>query len=561
MLALSDAFFLSETLTYAAAAIALLVAALLLLLIVRRAFPRRLRVPETGNAGHLGIVKIFALDQSRQLVVVRRDHVEHLIMIGGPNDLVIESDIVGAGGCDPVEIDENWLGEEEAEEKQFTPMRPQIKLAAKIFAGPGLFSLALLSGIAGAGAGLICGFFRLALEEADRLRTAVPVWWHAQPLLGCSLLVVGAATAAAFSAWLVRRFSEYAVGSGIPHVEAAISGELPPAPFILLPVKFAGGLLAIGAGLALGREGPCIQMGATLAHLLGKTFGRNTSDCRSLLAAGAGAGLAAAFNAPLAGSAFVLEELIRQLETRNAIAALGASGSAIVVARLFTGPAPDFVVSTIPYPALSDNLLCFTLGVAAGLLGAGYNRVLLGALAIADRFARWPVEVRAAIIGAAAGALAWFAPGLAGGGDALTQHTLDGTEALALLPLIFMLRLVLGAASYAAGTPGGLFAPLLVLGAQMGFLFGEIFDLGAADPTAHAAAFAVVGMAAFFTAVVRAPLTGIILVSEMTDNSRLLLPMLAACFSAMAVATMLREPPIYDALKERTLALWRKKPG
>jgi CIC family chloride channel protein len=112
-------------------------------------------------------------------------------------------------------------------------------------------------------------------------------------------------------------------------------------------------------------------------------------------------------------------------------------------------------VTTIPYPALSDNLLCFALGVAAGLLGAGYNRVLLGALAIADRFARWPVEVRAAIVGAAAGGLAWFAPGLAGGGDALTQHTLDGTDALALLPLIFMLRLVLGAASYAAGTPGG----------------------------------------------------------------------------------------------------------
>ena len=118
-------------------------------------------------------------------------------------------------------------------------MRPQIKLAAKIFAGPGLFSLALLSCIAGAGTGLICGFFRLALEEADRLRIAVPVWWHAQPLLGCSLLVLGAATAAAFSATLVRRFSEYALGSGIPHVEAAISGELPPAPFILLPVKFA----------------------------------------------------------------------------------------------------------------------------------------------------------------------------------------------------------------------------------------------------------------------------------------------------------------------------------
>jgi chloride channel protein, CIC family len=126
-------------------------------------------------------------------------------------------------------------------------------------------------------------------------------------------------------------------GSGIPQVELAIHGDIPPAPFILLPVKFFGGLLAIGAGLALGREGPSVQMGATFAYLLGRSFRRSADDCRTLLAAGAGAGLAAVFNAPLAGSAFVLEELLRKFEIRNAIAALGASGSAIVVARLFTG--------------------------------------------------------------------------------------------------------------------------------------------------------------------------------------------------------------------------------
>jgi CIC family chloride channel protein len=350
----------------------------------------------------------------------------------------------------------------------------------------------------------------------------------------------------------VRRFSKHAIGSGIPHVEAVINGELPPAPFILLPVKFIGGLLAIGAGFALGREGPSVQMGATLAHLLGKTLGRNAADCRSLLAAGAGAGLAAAFNAPFAGAAFVLEELTRKFDTREAIAALGASGSAIVVVRLLTGPASDFIVTNLPYPELGDNLLCIGLGVIAGLLAVVYNRVLFGALAIADRLAGWPVEVRAAMVGAAVGALAWFAPGLVGGGDTLTQRTLDGSEALALLPFIYLLRLFLGAASYAAGTPGGLFAPLLVLGAQMGFIFGGLVTPGMTDPTSHAVAFAVVGMAALFTAVVRAPLTGMILVTEMTENSQLLLPMLAACFSAMAVATMLREPPIYDALKART---------
>ena len=161
------------------------------------------------------------------------------------------------------------------------------------------------------------------------------------------------------------------------------------------------------------------------------------------------------------------------------------------------------------------------MGVIAGVLGVVYNRAILGALAIADRLAGWPVEIRAAIIGAGVGALAWFAPDLAGGGDMLTQRTLDGAEAVALLPFIYLFRLFLGAASYAAGTPGGLFAPLLVLGAQMGFLFGWLSSSATADPTAHAIAFSLVGMAALFTAVVRAPLTGMILVTEMTDNSRL----------------------------------------
>jgi chloride channel protein, CIC family len=150
----------------------------------------------------------------------------------------------------------------------------------QVSGGPGLLPLAVLSGIAGAGAGFICGLFRLLLEEADRLRLILPKRWHDEPFLGCSLYLIGAAAAGAFGAWLVRRFSEHAAGSGIPHVEAVINEELPPPPLILVPVKFAGGLAAIGSGFALGREGPCVQMGATLAHFLGKAFGRNSADCR-----------------------------------------------------------------------------------------------------------------------------------------------------------------------------------------------------------------------------------------------------------------------------------------
>lgn len=556
MLAMLDALFQGEAFAYALTAIAFVTGALLLLLISRRAFRRKIRVPETGSKEPFSIIETCALDHRRELVITRRADKEHLILRGGPNELAIETDI---DVSDSYQNDEISLVDETAEESRASFIHHHINLAERILTGPGLLPLAGLSGIAGAGAGLICGLFRVALEAADRLRVSVPVALQDTPLLGCILLIAIAAAAGAFSAFLVRRFSAHAAGSGIPHVEAVVRDELPPAPPILLPVKFIGGLMAIGAGFALGREGPCVQMGATLSNLLGKIFGRDAADCRSLLAAGAGAGLAAAFNAPLAGSAFVLEELVRRFETRDAIAALGASGSAIVVARLFTGPAPDFSVTAMTYPVLGDNLLCFALGAVAGVLGVAYNRVLLGALKLADRLGRWPVEMRAAMIGAGVGALAWFAPNLAGGGDTLTQRTLDGAEPLALLPILYLIRLVLGAASYAAGTPGGLFAPLLVLGAQVGFFFGGLFDPGPADPASHAAAFAIVGMAALFTAAVRAPLTGMILVTEMTASFTLLLPMLAACFSAMAVATMLREPPIYDSLKERTLRLAAKE--
>ena len=149
--------------------------------------------------------------------------------------------------------------------------------------------------------------------------------------------------------------------------------------------------------------------------------------------------------------------------------------------------------------------------------------------------------------------LAWVAPGLVGGGDLITQRTLLGSETLALLPLVFLLRFTLGAVSYAARTPGGLFAPMLVLGAQLGLFFGLICSLVFPDQHLQPEGFAIVGMAAFFTGVVRAPLTGLVLVTEMIASVEMLLPMLGACFVAMLVPSILRDAPIYDALREHTL--------
>jgi CIC family chloride channel protein len=146
------------------------------------------------------------------------------------------------------------------------------------------------------------------------------------------------------------------------------------------------------------------------------------------------------------------------------------------------------------------------------------------------------------------------------GGDAITQQTLAGVGCLVTISLVFLLRFGLASVSYAAGTPGGLFAPMLVLGAQIGLVFGIVCRMAFPDLDIQPVGFAVVGMAAFFTGVVRAPLTGLVLVTEMTANVTMLLPMLGACFVAMLVPTLLGNPPIYDSLSENARQQRQRSP-
>jgi chloride channel protein, CIC family len=416
----------------------------------------------------------------------------------------------------------------------------------------GLVRLALVALVGGGVAGLIGAAFRLALEQADLLRNAALLRAHASPALGLAGAILVVAAAAAIAAWLAARFSPHAAGSGIPHVEAVLHGEAAPAPLSLLPVKFAGGLMAIGSGLALGREGPSVQMGATVAHLIGRRLGLGVADCRVLLAAGAGAGLATAFNSPMAGAIFVLEELAQKFERRMAIAALAASFTAIALARVFLGDLPDFDVAALAAPPLGTRALFVVAGLVLGLMAVAYNKALMGALHLFGR-SRLPPALRAAAVGACVGALAWFAPGLVGGGDPLTQKALLGQSDVAALGFVLVLRFGLGVVSYAAGTPGGLFAPLLAVGAEAGLIFGAVLRALLPQASVDPRGFALVGMAAFFTGVVRAPLTGIVLVTEMTGNTTMLLPMIGASFAAMLVPTLLGDEPIYDSLRAATL--------
>jgi CIC family chloride channel protein len=317
-------------------------------------------------------------------------------------------------------------------------------------------------------------------------------------------------------------------------------------------------LLSIGSGLALGREGPSVQMGGNIAIIVGAVLRRSRADVRVLVAAGAAAGLATAFNAPIAGGVFILEELVKRIDPRTTLATLTACGAGFISSHLLLHDTTmfDFRLPALAEPRLPQAPVVLVLGILAGLLGVAYNGAVMTALRIADT-SRWPVVARAALIGAAIGALAWFSPAVVGGGDNLTQDALLGRGTILAVIGLLALRFVLGVVSYAAATPGGLFAPMLVLGTHLGLLVGLVGTRFAPHQTPEPAGLALIGMAAFFTAAVRAPVTGLVLATEMTGSTTLLPPMLGACAVAMLVATVLRSKPIYDQLTDRAVGAAR----
>ena len=413
----------------------------------------------------------------------------------------------------------------------------------------GLIGFVLAAALVGVLTGISAATFKLLLEQGARLRGHLAAWAHGN-WWGLIVVVLICTAAAAVAAALVHRVEPHAEGSGIPRVEAVADGRVRPDRFRILPVKYIGGLLAISSGMALGREGPSVQMGGTAAVIVATLTRRNIADLRTLVAAGAAAGLATAFNAPIAGGVFVLEELVKRFDPRTTVATLVASASGFAASRLLMPSRYEFALKPLPNPRLIESGWVLVIGLVTGVLGVLYSEAVMGALRRADA-SRWPNEVRATATGALVGLLVWVAPDLAGSGDNLTQKALSGHGALLAVAGVFVLRFALGVGCYAAGTPGGLFAPMLVLGSQAGLLVGLV----AVHLTPHAMpslpACAVIGMAAFFASSVHAPVTGLILATEMTGNTSQLPPMLGACAIAMLVAIALRSEPIYDRLTQR----------
>jgi len=432
-----------------------------------------------------------------------------------------------------------------------TGLTPKDSAVAKVAANGGLIALILASLIAGGLAGLLGSLFRLLLMRADGWRAAALQWSHRAPTWGWLIPLVSVAAAVAAARMLVRRFAPAAAGSGIPQIEAALREGGPFDSKMVLPVKFVGGAAAIGAGLALGREGPTVQMGADVARWVGQAARMRPNDIRSLVAAGSGAGLAAAFGAPLSGAVFVLEELTQRFDLRVVVATLSACSASIAVTYQFLGTQPAFIVPLVATPGLFHFIFYLSLGVPLGILGVVYNRLILRGLDISARFTGVHSELASAAIGGAVGLVGWFVPDIFGSGDVLVQTLLAGGATLPALLGLLVVRFAVGPIAYAARTPGGLFAPMLVVGATFGAACGTALHAVVPSLLPDATALTVVGMAGFFAATVRAPITAMALALELTAVSSLFVPMLATCAVAAAIPTLMGEPPIYDALRTR----------
>ena len=205
----------------------------------------------------------------------------------------------------------------------------------------------------------------------------------------------------------------------------------------------------------------------------------------------------------------------------------------------------------IPQAPAAAVWLFFLFGTLIGLLGVFYNRLMLALTAFAGNLKNIPVTMRGAVIGFLVGSITWFVPQWVGGGDDITQSILASKSHVWLLLGIASLRFFVGPISYSAGTPGGLFAPIIALGAIVGSASGALSHSLLPELVPSQLAFAVAGMAAFFTATIRAPLTGIVICLEMTGCYSLFFPMLATCLGAYLIPTLLKDTPIYDAFAKR----------
>jgi H+/Cl- antiporter ClcA len=401
--------------------------------------------------------------------------------------------------------------------------------------------------VVGALTGAIVSLYRLTLTYVEAGTSSLYALLRANLLL-LPLFIVALAVLAVVVKLLLN-WSPMATGSGIPQVHGLLTGRLDYPWLPSLIVKFVAGVLCLFGGLSMGRAAPCVQMGASVATGTAKHFSKSHTERNILIAAGGAAGLSAAFGAPLAAVIFAFEELLRYLSPITLVATIAASVVADFVAVTIFGLSPVFNFPTIQSLPLQDYWIMLVLGIVCGLAGASFNISLLwGQKVYKKLFARLrffnlvPVFLATLVP-------AILLPQVVGSGHDLLSSVAPETALLMLIILVFFKHLWT-AVSFSSGTPGGIFFPLLVLGALFGAICGNLAcRLPGVSPDLFYN-FVILGMVAMFSAIVRAPITGIVLLTEMTGTVTHLLPLTIIALISYFVADALRVEPIYDSLLE-----------
>ncbi|MGL5805099.1 MAG: chloride channel protein [Xenococcaceae cyanobacterium] len=368
--------------------------------------------------------------------------------------------------------------------------------------------------------------------------------WLTLPIMG---LVMGM-----LAGWAIEQISPEAAGSGIPHVKAVLARFPIRLSGRVAIVKAIATILVLGAGLTLGRRGPTVHIGAALAAQLSNWLPTSPDHRRQMIAAGAAAGLAAGFNTPIAGVLFVIEELMRDVSGLTLETAIIASFTGSIVSRILgsadlnipgtmLGAAREssFSVSEIPFYVV--------LGICAGIAGAIFNRSIVFSLKVHRHF-NLPMHWKIGLAGLLSGLIVAFLPPFFRDNAGLREFLLAGEADWRTIALAFVAHFFLTVLAYSSGAPGGLFAPALVMGYALGYLVGTSEMVIAGGDSS--ATFALAGMGAFFTGVVRVPVTAIVIVFEMTADFNLVLPLMIGCAISYIVGESVFSGSIYQHLLE-----------
>lgn len=399
--------------------------------------------------------------------------------------------------------------------------------------------------------GLVVLLYRLLLENAGKWLNMILEYAKQSPLRMAGWFVV-----LLFLAWVVAKLVAYEPlisGSGIPQLEGEMTGKLEQKWWTVLPAKFFGGFLCVLGGLALGREGPSIQLGAMVGKGVSKGLDRGKTEEKFLLTCGASAGLSAAFHAPLAGVMFSLEEVHKNFSVSVLLSVMTASLTADYIASTVTGMESVFQFDILEVLPQEYYWMILVLGIILGVLGAFYNWFTLKVQELYNKASFLNTTTKLMIPFICAGILGFTVPQLLGSGHALIEYLT--TEDVMLGTVIFILigRFIFSAVSFGSGAPGGIFFPLLVLGGFIGGTFATIGVQYLGLDAVYINNFVLLAMAGYFAAIVRAPLTGIILIFEMTGSLSQMLSLSIVSIVAYIVATLLKSKPIYENLLERLL--------